>query len=44
LARRGDIAPVTRETILRVAAEQMAERGYRGTNLSEIATRLGVTR
>lgn len=44
MARRAELEPVTRERILAVAAEVMSRRGYRGTNLNEIAAELGVTR
>ena len=46
MARRtqSDLQPVTRERILSVAASLMAERGYRGTNLNDVASALDVTR
>ena len=40
---RGEIK-VDREVVLDQAAEIFAERGYRGTNLSHVASRIGVTR
>ncbi|MTD53116.1 TetR family transcriptional regulator [Amycolatopsis pithecellobii] len=46
MARRteDDLQPVTRERILTVAAALMAQRGYRGTNLNDVAGALDVTR
>jgi AcrR family transcriptional regulator len=44
LARRPEIEPITRDRILAVTAEQMAQRGFRGTNLNDVATQLGVTK
>jgi AcrR family transcriptional regulator len=44
LARRAEVEPITRDRILTVAAAQMAQRGYRGTNLNDVAAQLGVTR
>jgi len=35
---------VQRDEILRVATEEFGTRGYRSTNLRDVATRLGVTR
>jgi AcrR family transcriptional regulator len=35
---------VQRDQILRVATEEFGTRGYRSTNLRDVATRLGVTR
>lgn len=42
--RRPDVDPITRDRILTVAAAHMARRGYRGTNLNDVAVELGVTR
>lgn len=36
--------PVTREAILRIAAEQFGAKGFRGTRLDDVAAELGVTR
>jgi AcrR family transcriptional regulator len=44
LSRRPAIEPVTRQRIIKVAAEYMAKQGYRGTNLGDIADHLNVTR
>jgi AcrR family transcriptional regulator len=44
MARKKQVEPVTRQRILAVAAAHMAERGYRGTNLNDVVTQLGVTR
>jgi TetR/AcrR family transcriptional regulator, cholesterol catabolism regulator len=44
IERTGSRERVTRREVLRHAAQLFAERGYRSTNLREVAERLGVTR